>query len=272
MLARASLKLALILAGWVAAAITGVVPSMAPAVLAASPPKPAISDEISAVLAQMGKTLLADEFSFRARTLRVYVERSGQPLHIAHTVQVVVRRPDRLAISVTGDDGSTRLYYDGKTATLFGVEAKHYSTIPVPNTIQGMLEMVMGRLGVDFPLSDFLTNAPDKSFLSGVTSGREVNTVTIDGVPCRHLLFTQPPGIELELWIEKNDKALPRRLIVTYRSEPGQPSFVAEFFDWNFSVHPTDAEFTFQPPEGATQIELKPVGNAAAAKPKGAKP
>jgi hypothetical protein len=272
MSARASLKLILILAGWVAAAITGVIPSMAPAVLAASPPKSAISEDVSAAVAQMGNSLRADAFSFHARTLRVYVERSGQPLHIGHTINVVVRRPDRLAISVTGDDGPSRLYYDGKTVTLLGVEAKHYSTIPVPNTIQGMLETVMGKLGVDFPLADFLTDAPDKSFMSGVTSGREVNTVTIDGVACRHLLFTQPPGIELELWIEKTDKALPRRLIVTYRSQPGEPSFVAEFSDWNFSVHPTDAEFTFQPPEGYTQIELKPPGNATAAKPKGAKP
>jgi hypothetical protein len=272
MSARASLKLVLIFAGWVAAEMTGVTPLTALSALAASPPKPAISEEVNAALAQMGKTLLADAFSFQARTLRVYVERSGQPLHIAHTVQVTVRRPDRLTIDVTGDDGSSKLFYDGKTATLFGVETRHYSTIPVPNTIQGMLETVMGKLGVDFPLSDFLTNAPDKSFLTGITSGREVSTVTIDGIPCRHLLFTQSPGIELELWIEKTDKALPRRLIVTYRSEPGQPSFVAEFFDWNFSVHPTDAQFTFQPPEGATQIELKPVGNATAAKPKGTKP
>jgi hypothetical protein len=271
MAARTSLKMALIFAGWVAAAMTGVIPLMAPSASAANPPKPAISDEISAALAQMGKSLLADEFSFQARTLRVYVERSGQPLHIAHTIQVVVRRPDRLAISVTGDDGASKLLYDGKTVTLFGVETKHYSTIPVPNTIQGMLETVMGKLGVDFPLSDFLTNAPDKSFLTGVTSGREVNTVTIDGMPCRHLLFTQSPGIELELWIEKSDKALPRRLVVTYRSEPGQPSYVAELFDWNFTVHPTDADFTFQPPEGATRVEL-PHGNPAAAKQKAAKP
>ena len=269
---RASLKTALILAGLGAAAMIGVMPLMAPAVLAANPPKPAISEEVSAALAQMGKTLLADQFSFQVRTLRVYVEANGQPLHIAHTIKVVVRRPDRLTISVTGDDGSTRLFYDGKTVTLLGVEAKKYSTVPVPNTIQGMLETVMGKLGVDFPLADLLTNAPDKSFLSGVTSGREVNTVTIDGVPCRHLLFTQPPGIELELWIEKNDKALPRRLIATYRSEPGQPSFVAELFDWNFSVHPSDAEFTFQPPEGATQVELKPANKAAPTKPKGAHP
>ena len=224
-----------------------------------------------ASVAQMGKTLLADQFSFQARTLRVYVEPSGQPLHVGHTIKVVLRRPDRLMISVAGDDGSTKLFYDGKTAILLGVETNKYVTVPVPNTIQGMLETVMGKLGVDFPLADFLTDNPDKSFLSGVTSGREINTVTIDGVPCRHLLFTQPPGIELEVWLEKNDKALPRRLVVTYRSEPGQPSLIAEFSDWNFSVHPSDAEFAFQPPAGATQVELKPAKKVAPAKPKGAK-
>ncbi len=271
MQARASLKSVLILAGLGAAAAIGISPAIAPAAVAANPPKPAISEEVSAALAQMGKSLLAEQYSFRARTLRVYVERGGLPLHIAHAIDVVVRRPDRLAISVNGDDGSTKLVYDGKTVTLLGVETKKYSVIQVPDTIQGMLETVMGKLGVDFPLADFLTNAPDKSFLSGVTWGREVNTVTIDGVPCRHLLFMQPPGIELELWIEKNDKALPRRLIVTYRDEPDKPSFIAELSDWNFSIHPTDADFTFQPPEGATQVELKPPGKPAPAKPKGAK-
>jgi hypothetical protein len=270
MSARASLKTALILAGLGAAGMSGAIPLTASAVFAANPPKPGISEEVSAAVAQMGKTLLADQFSVQVRTLRVYVEPNGQPLHIAHTIKIVVRRPDRLMVDVDGDDGSTKLFYDGKTVTLLGVEAKKYSTVPVPDTIQGMLETVMGKLSVDFPLADFLTNAPDKSFLSGVTSGREVNTVTIDGVPCRHLLFTQPPGIELELWLEK-EKALPRRLIVTYRSEPGQPSFVAELFDWNFSVRPSDAEFTFQPPEGAVQVELKPANKAAPTSSKGTK-
>ena len=81
-------------------------------------------------------------------------------------------------------------------------------------------------------------------------------------MPCRHLLFIQPPGIELELWVEKGDRSVPRRLIVTYRTLPDQPSFIAEFSDWNFSIHPTDAEFEFQPPTGATQVELRPAKQA----------
>lgn len=265
-------KTALILVGLCGAGMIGVIPLTDSAVLAASPAKPTISEEAQAAVAQMGKTLRAQQFSFQVHTLRVYVERDGQPLHIAHTINIVVRRPDRLTISVTGDDGSTKLFYDGKTVSLLGVESKKYSTVPAPATIQGMLEAVMGKLGVDFPLADLLTDAPDKSFLSGITSGKVVNTVTIDGVPCRHLMFKQPPGLDLELWLEKTDQSLPRRLIVTYRSEPGEPSFIAEFSDWNFSVHPSDADFTFQPPEGAVQVALKPVTKAAPAQSKGAKP
>ena len=53
-----------------------------------------------------------------------------------------------------------------------------------------MMHVVMGRFGLDFPLADFLTDVPDKAFLSGVASAREVNRVTIDGV-----LPMRPPGV-----------------------------------------------------------------------------
>ncbi len=224
------------------------------------PPKPAISEEASSAIARMGKSLEAKELSFQARTLRVYADEGGELLHIGHQFKVTVRRPDGLAVLGTGDDGPRELLYDGQTATVAVDDGKHYASIPVPNNIDDMMRVVMGHFGVDFPLSDFLTQAPDKAFLSGVTSGRQVNTVTIDGVACRHLVFEQPPGIELELWLEDNEQSLPRRLIVTYRTLPGAPNFVAELSDWNFTVHPADAEFKFVPPQGAEQM---PFGGAA---------
>ena len=122
-----------------------------------------------------------------------------------------------------------------------------------------MLKEAVGRLGVDFPLADFLSSAPNKAFLTGVTSGRVVNTITIDGQPYLHLVFNQPPGIQLELWLSKNDQSLPRRLIVTYLSLPGAPNFIAEFSNWNFDIHPSAADFAFQPPAGAEKVALKPV-------------
>jgi hypothetical protein len=237
--------------------------------LAASPAQPAISADASSALAQMGKTLGAPAFSFQARTIRAYSDVNNQSLHIEHTFKLTVRRPDRMLVDVVGDDGAAKVMYDGKTLVIALLEEKRYISIPVPNTLQGMLQVAVGHFDVDFPLADFIVDAADKAFLTGITAGKEVGTAAIDGVPCRHLLFTQPPGIQLELWLEKTDQALPRRLIVTYRSLPGQPIFIADMSDWNFSVHPSDADFVYEPPEGVERLELAP--RTAAAAP-GAKP
>ena len=260
--------------GLLAGGILGFVPVNVPAAEPAKQAKPAIGEEASAPILRMGQTLRAEQFSFQAQTIRVYATPNGEPLHIFHTLKVTVHRPNRLMAEVTGDDGSSKLVFDGKTATIFSATQNKYASIAVPDgTIEGMLKEAVGRLGVDFPLADFLSEAPSKAFLSGVTAGRVVNTVTIDGAPYDHLFFSQPPGIELELWLSKNEQSLPRRLIVTYRSLPGEPNFIAQFSDWNFNIHPTDADFAFQPPAGATQVELKPVAAAAppASKKKGSK-
>ncbi|MBV8093835.1 MAG: DUF2092 domain-containing protein [Acetobacteraceae bacterium] len=227
----------------------------------AEPLKPAISEGAAAAVSQMGNTLLAKEFSFTAKTIRVYLDQSGQPLHIFHTLRVVVRRPDRLAVQSTGDDGSHDLFYDGKSVSIFFPDSKEYAVIGAPGDIASALDEVVGKLVIDFPLVDFFSNSPDKSFLSGVTAGWQVGTAKVGGVECRHLFFSQRGGIDLELWVEKNDAAIPHRLIATYRLLPGQPDFIAEFTNWDAAVNPSDAEFTFQPPADATKIEL---GQAAA--------
>jgi len=262
----------LVLLGMLLGGGAGLVPGMLHAAEPAARPKTAISAEAMAAVQRMGQSLRAREFSFQARTIRVYAGPSGEPLHIFHTLDVTVQRPDKMLVVRNGDDGPGKLVYDGKTLFIYSAAGSKYAEIPVPGTIEGMMKEAMGRLGVDFPLADFLTDDPGKSFLSGVTQGEVVNTVTIDGVACLHMFFVQPPGIELELWLAKNDQSLPLRLIVTYRSLPGEPNFVATFSNWNFSVHPTAADFTFRPPAGAVRVALKPAAEPAPsgnAKPQG---
>jgi len=255
--------------GLLAAGFVGLVPTLLPAAEAA---KPAISEEASAALLRMGHSLGTAHFSFEARTIRVYSEVGGQPLHIFHTLKLVVQRPNKVFAESHGDDGTTKLVFDGKTAYIYSAAQNKYAKIPVPDgTIEGMLKEAVGRLGVDFPLADFLSAAPNKAFLTGVTGGRVVNTVTIDGAPYLHPFFAQPPGIERELWLSKNEQSLPSRLIVTYRMLPGQPSFIAEFSDWSFDVHTSDAAFVFQPLAGAVEVALKPVGPPPPTKRKGSK-
>jgi hypothetical protein len=226
---------------------------------AADAPQPnrlAISNEANAAIQQMGKTLAQENISFNARTLRVYQDSDGDYLHIVHKINVAARRPDKLAVTATGDDGTTKLVYDGKDVNALNADANKYVQLPVTGNVEHMLDELQERVGVEFPLADLMSTNPAESFLAGVTSGKEVDTDKIDGVPCRHLFFTQSGATELELWVENNDRAVPRRLIITYRALPGTPNFVAEFSDWNFERPASDAVFVFQPPTGAQKVDV----------------
>jgi hypothetical protein len=232
---------------------TGILPTVAPR---AEDRSSMITEQARDAVLAMGKTLSAGQFSFRNMTIREYTDPNGQPLHIFQHGSVTVRRPDRVRADVTGDDGAINLAYNGNTLVVYEVGLKKSASLPVTGDLSAMLKAADARLGLDFPLADFITNSPGQAFLSGVTSGTEINTVSIDGTPCSHLLFAQPPGIELELWLEKGEHAVPRRLIVTYRSLPGEPRFVAEMSDWNFAVHPSDAEFTLSLPSDVEQVSI----------------
>ena len=35
-----------------------------------------------------------------------------------------------------------------------------------------------------------------------------------------------------------------------------KPNFSAEMFDWDFTVHPADADFAFSPPTGAKEVDF----------------
>ncbi|NRQ12804.1 DUF2092 domain-containing protein [Ensifer sesbaniae] len=218
--------------------------------------KPAISDEAAAAVSQMSKTLLARDLSITAKTIRVYLDVSGQPLHIFHTMKIVVHRPNQIAVESTGDDGSHNLFYDGKSASIFFPDSKEYAVIAASGDIPSALNEVLEKTNVDYPLTGLFTNAPDKVLLSDAIAAWQVGTANVDGVECRHLYFIQKSGIDLELWVEKSKAATPHRLIVTHRSLPGQPRFIAEFTSWKTQPTPSGTGFAFRPPADAKRIEL----------------
>ena len=150
-----------------------------------------IGPEALDALKRMGKTLAAKQFSFQSRTFRAYAGPNGELLHIAHTSKIMYRRPDRLSVSVTGDDGSIKILFDGTTLVLYGAEQKQYVSLPVTGGIDKALDLLEERTGTDFPLSDLLSDDPAEAVASGITSGGKVGTSTIRWGPLQpFLLYT----------------------------------------------------------------------------------
>jgi len=216
----------------------------------------AISPEARDAVTKLGKTLATGAFSFKARTIRQY-EKDNLPLHIVHAMAVTVRRPDHLKVDINGDDGQSEIGYDGKTLTIYNVTAKRYGTMPITGSLETMLRTASATVGIDFPLADLLADQPGQAFLNGIITGIKVGDATIDGQTCHHFFFVQPPGIELELWSEANDQALPRRIAITYRSLPGEPQFLAEMSDWKLGLNPPNDVFDVKLPADATKVEAK---------------
>jgi hypothetical protein len=225
---------------------------------AAEPPPsaPGISQEAGDAVARMGKAVAVKQLMFTARTVRVYLDETGQPLHIFHNMKVVIRRPDRIAIELVGDDGGHELFYDGRSAALFDPGRNQYALLPVSGGISSAMNSVLDKLRMDFPLADFFTETPDEALLDGAIGGWQVGTSKVDGIDCRHLFFVKRGGVEIELWLENNESSLPHRVVVTYRLLPGQPSFIAELTSWDARVRPSDSDFAFKPPAGARRVEL----------------
>src|SRR5436309_697632 len=101
--------------------LTGLL-AIGPAAHAQSVQSSPVSAEVTEALARMNKTLQAEKFSFRANTTRAYAGPNGELLHIGHKLEIAVHRPDRLLVNAMGDDGSSKMFYDGKNLTVYGVD------------------------------------------------------------------------------------------------------------------------------------------------------
>ena len=83
--------------------------AMVPTARSETAQETAIGPDAADALARMGKTLSAKQFSFQSRTFRSYAGPNGELLHIAHMTKTIYDRPDRLSVSVTGDDCSVKI-------------------------------------------------------------------------------------------------------------------------------------------------------------------
>ena len=180
--------------------------------------------------------------------------------------RIAVERPSHLAADVTGDTLNRASWYDGRTATILDKERNVYATVEAPGTIDATFDMLADRYGIEFPLVDLLYSDPYAVLIQGVTYGRYLGIHRAAGVECHHLAFSQET-IEWQIWIDAGEKPLPRKLVISYVQEPGEPQYSAVIRRWNLESSVPEGLFTFEAPEGAPRVDPQPIprgGDAAA--------
>ena len=70
-----------------------------------------------------------------------------------------------------------------------------------------------------------------------------------------HLSF-ETTGADWQLWLERGDRPLPRRLIVTFVNAPGEPEYLTVITGWELDQSLDGALFQFDPPADWRRIEV----------------
>lgn len=217
-----------------------------------------IEPEAAQVLQQMSDYLGSfEQFKFRSENTIDRVMRSGQQLQMSAHVDIAIQRPNRFRVNRRGDIVDQEFYFDGKTLTLYGKRVNYYATMTASETvdINTALDLAREEVGVIAPASDLVYQDAYQGLMEDVESGIYVGTSTIDGVEVHQLAF-RGSEVDWQIWIEKGDKPLPRKYLITSKWIAGAPQFTAVFSDWDTSATLEDALFQFSPPPEAEEIEF----------------
>ncbi len=230
----------------------------------AAPATPAVDPKVAELLRKMGDLIKnSKEYSFHAEILYDDTLPSGQKLQFAAAQDVSVKRPDEVFAQYMSDVEGREFWYDGKSFTLLDKTKNLYSTAKAAPTIDGTLEEIMSTYGYTPALSDFLYSDPYKTLMKNVLSGFYVGPGDVNGTDCYHLAFVEK-YIDWQIWIETGDKPLVRKVIITYKTVPESPQYMAVFSDWKFDISLPDKLFVPEIPAGAKEIDMMVLKNVSA--------
>jgi len=203
------------------------------------------------VLRSMSETLQsAKRMSFHVELNFDEVLDDGQKVQLAGATTVKLRRPNGLSVDYRDDLSAKKLWYDGKSLTLFDPGHDVYATAPAPGSMEQAVDQFERDYGVFLPLSNLIIGDPYEKALAHFRRGKYLGIHDVDGTPCHHVAFVGE-ALDWQLWVETGKKALPRKVVVTYKQDPGSPQYMANLMDWDLDAKLSDGDFEVEIPAEA---------------------
>jgi len=202
-----------------------------------------------------------DELS-SAKTLTYHSEivfDSVLPSHVklqySAAMDTTIRRPDHLAISYRSDLGAKAIWYNGKTVTILDPAHRVYASVDAPGSIDSMFTQMAEERNLSIPLEGLDFNDPCARAYRDIQRAKYVGINDVGGVDCDHLAFIQQEA-DWQLWVDHSKRALPRKIVVTYKTLPSQPQWAAVFSNWRFNRKLPASLFQPKIPKGVIKISF----------------
>lgn len=238
--------------------LLGTLPMSAPAINASETPTTAVAEqdaEARELLLKMADVLSqAAGFSVTIRSSYDSIQEDGQRIEFGERRNILLQRPDRLRVEVERSDGDLALViFDGQTITVFKADDNIYAQVEKPGSVDAAVVHLVKNLQTPFPLARMFLTTLSKDMRQWIESVNFVEEDTLTDPPTTHLAG-HSEDVDLQIWVGPGDRPLPQRIVLTYRSESGQPQFRADFINWTLAPETDASSFTFVPPKNAEQI------------------
>jgi len=222
-------------------------------------PEPDVGEQTRVTLMNFTKFLSSQKsFSYTAEMGYEAVQSSGLRIEFGATRKLTVQRPNRARVEAQRRDGSKRLVIiDGKQISVFDENENVYAIVPKQGTLSEIIDYYVDELEMTLPLAELVSDDLSAVLTENISFGHTIGESTISGILCDNLVL-QNDEVDIQLWIAKGKKPLPRRVVITYKNEPGEPQFWATFVEWDLSPDVDDKQFTFKPPADANRITFAP--------------
>ncbi|NTW35169.1 MAG: DUF2092 domain-containing protein [Syntrophobacteraceae bacterium] len=196
------------------------------------------------------------EFSVTQQKGYDVVQESGQKIEFGERRKLTLVRPDRFRSEVERSDGeSTMAVFDGKALTVFSPKQNMFASTEVKGDIDAAIKHFVGDLKMRLPLAMLWVTTLPKELEQRMLGADIVEISALQGTPCVHVA-ARGETVDFQVWIPTTGDPLPRRIVLTYKYEEGQPQFWANFSDWNTSPNPPGTLFSLDIPKDAQRIEF----------------
>ncbi len=177
-----------------------------------------------------------------------------EKIQFTNSGEVLLSRPDKLRAHRVGGYADVALYFDGKTASIYGKNLNAYAQFEVPGSVDHLIEAMRAGHGIALPGADLLLSRPYEALVADVIEAKHVGRGVIDGVECEHLAFRNF-DTDWQLWVDVGDKPVPRKLVITSKTVNSAPQYTFRVRHWKTGSAPAPASFKFVPPAGAEKID-----------------
>lgn len=198
----------------------------------------------------------AREFAFHTESSHDVVQRSGVKVEFGASRQTLVSRPNKLRLESQRRDGvSGVVIFDGKDMWAYVPDENVYASHEQQGDLDDAIDYAVAELGIEAPLADLVSPDLYESVTSKLTGALYLGETMVAGEACDHLLMSNDIA-DVQMWITTGETPLLRRIVITYRDEPGEPQYRAQFSKWDMAPENTASQLSFEPPAGAERVRF----------------